>query len=209
MEANSLLNLGGPIVYILLALSVYATAIIFYKLHIFYGVNFFKSERTTRSINKWLENNHNDAYESINKINDPESEVISFAMYQLLKHKKLTVKLESDIREEIVRLSDERINYYSSNLNSLQVIATIAPLLGLLGTVFGMIEAFQQMEMAGKNVDPSVLSGGIWEALLTTAVGLSVAIPIVVFESYFRNIVETFKNNIESAVTKVLTSQIN
>ena len=130
-------------------------------------------------------------------------------MYQLLKHKKLTVKLESDIREEIVRLSDERINYYSSNLNSLQVIATIAPLLGLLGTVFGMIEAFQQMEMAGKNVDPSVLSGGIWEALLTTAVGLSVAIPIVVFESYFRNIIENFKNNIESAVTKVLTSQIN
>jgi len=63
--------------------------------------------------------------------------------------------------------------------------------------------------MAGKNVDPSVLSGGIWEALLTTAVGLSVAIPIVVFESYFRNIIENFKNNIESAVTKVLTSQIN
>ena len=209
MEANSLLNLGGPIVYILLALSVYATAIIFYKLHIFYKVNFFKSDRTARSVKKWLEKNHDDAYESINKINDPESEVISFTMYQLLKHKKLTVKLESDIREEILRLSDERINYYSSNLNSLQVIATIAPLLGLLGTVFGMIEAFQQMEMAGKNVDPSVLSGGIWEALLTTAVGLSVAIPIVVFESYFRNIIENFKNNIESAVTKVLTSQIN
>ncbi|MDG2106516.1 MAG: MotA/TolQ/ExbB proton channel family protein [Gammaproteobacteria bacterium] len=209
MEANSLLNLGGPIVYILLALSVYATAIIFYKLHVFYGVNFFKSDRTARSVKVWLENKHDDAYESINKISDPESEVISFAMYQLLKHKKLTVKLESDIREEIVRLSDERINYYSSNLNSLQVIATIAPLLGLLGTVFGMIEAFQQMEMAGKNVDPSVLSGGIWEALLTTAVGLSVAIPIVVFESYFRNIIENFKNNIESAVTKVLTSQIN
>jgi len=209
MEANSLLNLGGPIVYILLALSVYATAIIFYKLHVFYGVNFFKSDRTARSVKVWLENKHDDAYESINKISDPESEVISFAMYQLLKHKKLTVKLESDIREEILRLSDERINYYSSNLNSLQVIATIAPLLGLLGTVFGMIEAFQQMEMAGKNVDPSVLSGGIWEALLTTAVGLSVAIPIVVFESYFRNIIENFKNNIESAVTKVLTSQIN
>ena len=209
MEANSLLNLGGPIVYILLALSVYATAIIFYKLHIFYKVNFFKSDRTAGSVKKWLEKNHDDAYESINKINDPESEVISFTMYQLLKHKKLTVKLESDIREEIVRLSDERINYYSSNLNSLQVIATIAPLLGLLGTVFGMIEAFQQMEMAGKNVDPSVLSGGIWEALLTTAVGLSVAIPIVVFESYFRNLIDTFKNNIENTVTKVLTSQIN
>ncbi len=209
MEVNSLLNLGGPIVYILLVLSIYATAIILYKLHIFYKVKFFKSDHTVKSINLWLTNNHNEAYELINDIDDPHAEVVSFAMYQLLKNKKLTVKVDSDIREEITRLSDERINSYSSNLNSLQVIATIAPLLGLLGTVFGMIEAFQQMEMAGKNVDPSVLSGGIWEALLTTAAGLSVAIPIVVFESYFRNLIDTFKNNIENTVTKVLTSQIN
>ena len=209
MEVNSLLNLGGPIVYILLVLSIYATAVILYKLHIFYKVQFFKSDQTAKSINLWLSNNHNDAYELINDINDPQEEVVSFAMYQLLKHKKLTTKTDNDIREEITRLSDERINSYSSNLNSLQVIATIAPLLGLLGTVFGMIEAFQQMEMAGKNVDPSILSGGIWEALLTTAAGLSVAIPIVVFESYFRNLIDTFKNNIENSVTKVLTSQIN
>ena len=209
MEVNSLLNLGGPIVYILLVLSIYATAVILYKLHIFYKVQFFKSDQTAKSINLWLSNNHNDAYELINDINDHQAEVVSFAMYQLLKHKKLTTKTDNDIREEITRLSDERINSYSSNLNSLQVIATIAPLLGLLGTVFGMIEAFQQMEMAGKNVDPSILSGGIWEALLTTAAGLSVAIPIVVFESYFRNLIDTFKNNIENSVTKVLTSQIN
>ncbi len=209
MEVNSLLNLGGPIVYILLVLSIYATAVILYKLHIFYKVQFFKSDQTAKSINLWLSNNHNDAYELINDINDPQAEVVSFAMYQLLKHKKLTTKTDNDIREEITRLSDERINSYSSNLNSLQVIATIAPLLGLLGTVFGMIEAFQQMEMAGKNVDPSILSGGIWEALLTTAAGLSVAIPIVVFESYFRNLIDTFKNNIENSVTKILPSQIN
>ena len=192
MEVNSLLNLGGPIVYILLVLSIYATAIILYKLHIFYKVKFFKSDHTVKSINLWLTNNHNEAYELINDINDPHAEVVSFAMYQLLKNKKLTAKADSDIREEITRLSDERINSYSSNLNSLQVIATIAPLLGLLGTVFGMIEAFQQMEMAGKNVDPSILSGGIWEALLTTAAGLSVAIPIVVFESYFRNLIDSY-----------------
>ena len=57
-------------------------------------------------------------------------------------------------------------------LDTLKVIAMVAPLLGLLGTVFGMIDAFQQMEMAGNNINPSTLSGGIWEALLTTAVGL-------------------------------------
>ena len=65
------------------------------------------------------------------------------------------------------------------------------------------------MEIAGKNVDPSILSGGIWEALLTTAAGLSVAIPIVIFESYFRNLVDRFKSNLENAITKVMTADIN
>ena len=60
----------------------------------------------------------------------------------------------------------------------------------LLGTIFGMIDAFQQLENAGKNVDPAILSGGIWEALLTTAAGLSIAIPVVIFESWFRGLIE-------------------
>ena len=82
-------------------------------------------------------------------------------------------------------------------------------MLGLLGTVFGMIDAFQEMETAGKNVDPSLLSGGIWEALLTTAAGLSLAIPVVVCESYFRSLIEELKTKIENSVTKVLTAKIN
>ena len=209
MDFSTLLTLGGPVVYILIILSIYATAVILYKLHIFYKVNFFNNDALDKSINLWLSKNHNEAYENINQNNDPQNEVVSFTMYQLLKHKKLTSKLDSDIREEITRLCDERITYYSSKLNSLQVIAAIAPLLGLLGTVFGMIEAFQQMEIAGKNVDPSILSGGIWEALLTTAAGLSVAIPIVIFESYFRNLVARFKSNLENAVTKVMTADLN
>ena len=209
MDFNTLLTLCGPVVYILMVLSIYATAIIFYKLHIFYKVNFFNNDALENSIKLWISKEHNQAYDEINKSNDPQTEVVSFTMYQLLKHKKLTSKIDSDLREEITRLSDERITYYSSKLNSLQVIAAIAPLLGLLGTVFGMIEAFQQMEIAGKNVDPSILSGGIWEALLTTAAGLSVAIPIVMFESYFRNLVDRFKSNLENAITKVMTADLN
>ncbi|GIS45772.1 MAG: hypothetical protein Ct9H90mP18_01040 [Gammaproteobacteria bacterium] len=57
-----------------------------------------------------------------------------------------------------------------------------------------------------KKVDPSVLPGGIWEALLTTAAGLSVAIPIVVAESYFRTLVERFKSNLENSFTRVFTA---
>jgi biopolymer transport protein ExbB len=57
------------------------------------------------------------------------------------------------------------------------VIAQMAPLLGLFGTVLGMIDAFQALQEAGDQVDPTVLAGGIWVALMTTAVGLAVAMP--------------------------------
>ena len=59
----------------------------------------------------------------------------------------------------------------------LDTIAQLAPLLGLFGTVLGMIQAFQSLQQAGSSVDPSLLAGGIWVALLTTAVGLAVAMP--------------------------------
>ena len=208
MGINSLLDLGGPVVYILLLLSIYALAVILYKLHVFYKVEFFNNENLSASIDLWMSDKRKEAYDQLNETQNPESEVISFTMYQLLKHKNISQKVESDVREEISRLSEERIDYYSSKLDSLQVIAAIAPLLGLLGTVFGMIEAFQQMESAGKSVDPSILSGGIWEALLTTAAGLSVAIPIVVVESYFRSLINKFKRNVENGVTKILTANI-
>jgi len=209
MGINSLLDLGGPVVYILLLLSIYALAVILYKLHVFYKVEFFNNENLSASIDLWMSDKKKEAYDQLNETQNPESEVISFTMYQLLKHKNISQKVESDVREEISRLSEERIDYYSSKLDSLQVIAAIAPLLGLLGTVFGMIEAFQQMESAGKSVDPSILSGGIWEALLTTAAGLSVAIPIVVVESYFRSLINKFKRNVENGVTKILTANIS
>tara|TARA_Y100000766_G_C18898082_1_gene601972 strand:+ start:77 stop:706 length:630 start_codon:yes stop_codon:yes gene_type:complete len=209
MGINSLLDLGGPVVYILLLLSIYALAVILYKFHVFYKVEFFNNKNLTDSIDLWMSDKKKEAYDQLNETQNPESEVISFTMYQLLKHKNISQKVESDVREEISRLSEERIDYYSSKLDSLQVIAAIAPLLGLLGTVFGMIEAFQQMESAGKSVDPSILSGGIWEALLTTAAGLSVAIPIVVVESYFRSLINKFKRNVENGVTKILTANIS
>ena len=71
-----------------------------------------------------------------------------------------------------------------------------------------MIQAFQQLELAGKNIDPAMLSGGIWEALLTTAVGLSIAIPVVIFHSWFKGLIERLRFNIESSITQIFTSHI-
>jgi len=87
------------------------------------------------------------------------------------------------VRSEIFRQIRNQLQSAASGLRVLEVIATVAPLLGLFGTVLGMIEAFRAMEAAGAQVDPSVLSGGIWQALLTTAVGLGVAIPVSMLHS--------------------------
>ena len=208
MEFGSLLAKGGPVVYILLALSVYVLSIVIYKIHVLSKVNFFRFDVTKDSLAMWLDNKKADAYKAISKDIHPQKEVVSFTMYHLLKN-NITQAKERYLREEVLRLSQERLEYYDSNLDTLKVIAMVAPLLGLLGTVFGMIDAFQQMEMAGNNINPSTLSGGIWEALLTTAVGLSVAIPTVLFESYFRATNEKLKINIEHSVTKLLTAHMN
>jgi biopolymer transport protein ExbB len=68
----------------------------------------------------------------------------------------------------------------------LAAIATLAPLLGLFGTVVGMIEAFELVALAGNMGDPSILSGSISKALVTTEFGLIVAMPSIFFFGYFR-----------------------
>jgi biopolymer transport protein ExbB len=89
----------------------------------------------------------------------------------------------------------------------LEVIATVAPLVGLLGTVVGMVEAFQAMELAGSNVNPAVLSGGIWKALLTTAAGLIVAIPAFIAHSWFERKTERAAGMLQDDLELFLANQ--
>ena len=88
-------------------------------------------------------------------------------------------------------------------LNTLGTIAAITPLLGLLGTVIGMIKVFAAITAHGVG-DASVLAGGISEALITTAAGLSVAIPTLMFYRYFRGRVEGFVVSMEQEALKLV-----
>ena len=113
------------------------------------------------------------------------------------------------MREEVVRRGGEFLEILRCWLRPLEVIGSMAPLLGLFGTVLGMIAAFQGLEAAANKVDPSILSGGIWEALLTTAVGLAVAMPVVVIHNYFDRVVERIALEIDSMVTQVFTEDLS
>lgn len=80
--------------------------------------------------------------------------------------------------EELLSLSAQNeLKKFGKNIRVLEVIATVSPLMGLLGTVIGMVQAFNKVAEHTGQVEPSILAGGIWVALLTTAAGLTVAIP--------------------------------
>ena len=122
---------------------------------------------------------------------------------QLLRQSSHNVELA---REETIRLASIELQHSRQYLRILEVIATLSPLLGLFGTVIGMIDAFQQLESAGSAVDPSILSGGIWVALLTTAAGLAVAIPSIILLNYLEGIAEKYKAEMEDSITRVFTA---
>jgi biopolymer transport protein ExbB len=89
------------------------------------------------------------------------------------------------MKESIEETGRHVVHELERYLNSLGTIAAITPLLGLLGTVIGMIKVFSVITAEGVG-NPAVLAGGISEALITTAAGLSVAIPSLMFHRYFR-----------------------
>lgn len=89
-------------------------------------------------------------------------------------------------------------------LNTLGTIAAVSPLLGLLGTVFGMIQVFTAITEAGAAGDPAELAGGIGKALITTAAGLVVAIPSLIAYRYFRGLVDELVVDMEQEAIRLL-----
>lgn len=92
-----------------------------------------------------------------------------------------------DIEEAIKNAGKKEIYKLENRMDWLATVAGVAPLLGFLGTVTGMISAFMQIQNLQGNVNPSVLAGGIWEALITTAFGLFVGIIAYGFYNYLLN----------------------
>ncbi|MBU0484407.1 MAG: MotA/TolQ/ExbB proton channel family protein [Proteobacteria bacterium] len=99
---------------------------------------------------------------------------------------------------------DREVKYLARHLGALATLGNISPLLGLLGTVVGMIKAFAKVESMGGRVNASVLAGGIWEAMLTTAFGLVVAIPLIIFHSYLAAKLEAIQTDLQEIAVDFL-----
>jgi len=107
------------------------------------------------------------------------------------------------MKESIEEVGRQIAHSLERFLTTLGTIASISPLLGLLGTVIGMIKVFAVITTHGVG-DASILAGGISEALLTTAAGLSVAIPTLMFHRYFRGKVDDLVMTMEQEALKMV-----
>jgi biopolymer transport protein ExbB len=107
------------------------------------------------------------------------------------------------MKESIEEVGRHEVHEMERYLNSLGTVASITPLLGLLGTVIGMIKVFSVITTEGVG-NPAVLSGGISQALITTAAGLSVAIPSLMFYRYLRGKVEELVVSMEQEAIKLV-----
>ncbi|NIZ13165.1 MotA/TolQ/ExbB proton channel family protein, partial [Phaeobacter sp. HF9A] len=129
----------------------------------------------------------------------PADRVVGFAMKGLagnLRPALLTSELERRGQAELSRLNQR--------IRLLELIAMVSPLLGLLGTVLGMIQSFQELELAQGAANASILAGGIWQALLTTAAGLLVAIPAAIAAGLFSARIERVAQSIEDGVGRLM-----
>lgn len=108
------------------------------------------------------------------------------------------------VRESLEEAGLAEVPRLEEKLNLLATIAQLAPLLGLLGTVLGMIHIFRGMEHEGLNASVQMLSGGVWEALICTAAGLGVSIPAHAAYNYLVSRVNEIVLDMEKAATEIV-----
>lgn len=208
LSAFDLMNAGGPVVAILLVMSLLALSLVFAKLVQFQRLHVGREAGLAEAVVQWSSARGAEAQRAlaIRRLADdshPLGAVIATAMRGFESGGDSAV-----LREEVLRLGRELLFELRRGLRPLEVIAATAPLIGLLGTVIGMIKAFQALEAAGSQVNPAVLSGGIWEALLTTAIGLCVAIPAVAALNWLERRVDHLAHVMENLVTQVFTVDV-
>ncbi len=195
---------GGPVLYLLLVISVLALTLIIAKIIQFWMLRVHARGFVGPALRSWHDGQFREALGIIRGERNPVARVLEVALYVSAggTHKEELVK------EEITRVAGIQLDNLRSGLRPLALIANISPLIGLLGTVLGMINAFQALQNAGNRVDPSILSGGIWVALLTTAAGLIIAIPAAAAHNWMEGVVYRSQRAMEDAVTRVFTVQI-
>ncbi|MFV2052192.1 MotA/TolQ/ExbB proton channel family protein [Aliiroseovarius sp. YM-037] len=192
---------GGPALWLIAALSVVTLALILWKIWRLVLMGAWSGAASRAAVEAWCAGDANGADRAVAGRSSLRARLVRAAMAA----RQDATLTDSAAREETTRVAKAELSRARVGLRALELIATIAPLLGLLGTVLGMIEAFQALQTTGSRADPAVLAGGIWEALLTTAAGMAVAIPASMALTWFESIVDRVQADMEDFATRIFT----
>ena len=173
---TALIDLGGPVIAILLGLSVLVLAVFLYKIWQFWSLGVGRYAAIDRAMAARDAGDDAEARRALSASRNHVAPVLSLALNG-----------DEAQKSRLIAVAEDRLADVQRGFRLFDSIAQIAPLLGLFGTVLGMIDAFQALQAAGDAVDPSVLAGGIWVALLTTAAGLAVAMPTALALTFFES----------------------
>lgn len=188
---------GGMVMWPILLCSLITVAVIIEKYILLKQSNVNPKQLMAKIRSALSRNDLMSAVDACNSVKAPVGNI--------LKHGVLNYKNGPQAVKEAVEMAGkEEVFHLEKRLSVLANMAGVAPMLGFLGTVTGMIAAFQTIERLGGNVNPSVLAGGIWEAMLTTAFGLVVGIPALYFYNFFVSKVNRFVFEIENSVEEFL-----
>jgi len=193
-----MVSTGGPVIMVLALMSVCSLTLIGVKLTQLWAVRSGDAARG-QALELWQQGDRHAAIAAVTDGRSPADRVMGYAM-QALSEGLSGPRLEG----ELMRRGNEEVAQMNSLIRLLELIAMVSPLLGLLGTVLGMIQSFQELELAQGAANASVLAGGIWQALLTTAAGLLVAIPAAIAAGLFAARIDGAAQLIEGAVGRLL-----
>ena len=196
-QLQDALNVGGPALWVIFGISVLLLTVGLWKFWHLIKLGAWNRKQADEILKLWLK-----------KKIEPSDINLRNIRAKILGQTILAISNQNYtndmVREECVRLANKNLNEARRGLRIIDLIITIAPLVGLLGTVLGMIEAFQALQDSGAQADPSALAGGIWEALLTTAAGMGIAIPASILLSWYDSVVSNVQADIENLATQAI-----
>ena len=193
------LEVGGPILWVLVIISIGAFAVVLERIVFFarneknVGSN-FRDEILSLVANKKID-------EAI-ALCDTKKSCVASAVKKFLQKAPRGIDVQ-DYEFILKEITIKETSPYERRLNLLASVISISPMLGLLGTVTGMIRAFTNISKYGTG-DAAIVADGIAEALLTTAAGLMIAIPVIVVYNYLNRRLEKMENEIDDVVTNII-----
>jgi biopolymer transport protein ExbB len=199
-QVMTFIDLGGPIIAVLLVVSVFGLAVSLVKIVQFVMVGASANGFVAPAAARLRQNDYDGGLAAIGQRRGPVAAVMRAAIAG-----RRTMGEDRIVREEVERIAQAQIDSLESGLSLIGLVAMVSPLLGLLGTVTGLIEAFQALAAAGDRVDPAILASGIWEALLTTVMGLAIGIPAAIIHTLLQRTVDSAAKRMEDAATQVFT----